>query len=322
MLIADIPNCESTAACLEADRSKATNSIVLKRNAGGVMSNEKSSKELKGTAKPSVTDPLINTQNLALLHKRDRAIIMGVGLVMSMAGTAIVTLGKSNPTEIVAFAVLTVVAVVALLVLVYLRGSRYSGMETRLNSENAAARAINGHWWQIVHTDDHPGLTYIAIGISGVAERSAMVGRTYDYKGNIEATFSSDAVAIRTTSPIEIFYMWTGTVMKNKKTPLVFGVGRFRFDSVGHEDRPVFGSGMFTRGSKNQMEFEPARPVEMRRLTPEEEARLIDKPELLDQLAIDAYERFHIPKDVGLLEAGTDGKVSPDTSPPEAAAGD
>ena len=173
-----------------------------------------------------------------------------------------------------------------------------------MNSENAAARALNGHWWQIVRTDDHPGLTYVAIGISGVAERSAIVGRTYDYKGRIEATFSSDAVAIRTTSPIEIFYMWTGTVMEDKKTPLVFGIGRFRFDSVGHEDRPLFASGMFTRGSKNQMEFESPRPVEMRRLTPQEEARLNEKPEILDLLAIEAYETFDIPKGHTLLEAG------------------
>jgi len=285
------------------------------------MANEESSKELEGTAKPSVTDPLINTQNLALLHKRDRAIIMGVGLVLSMAGTVIVTLGPGNPEAITAFAVVTVLAVIALLVLVYLRGSRYSGLEARLNSENAAARAVNGHWWQIVHTRDHPGLTYVAIGISGVAERSAMVGRTYDSEGNIVATFSSDAVAIRTTSPIEIFYMWTGTVMNSKKTPLVFGVGRFRFDSVGHEDRPLFGSGMFTRGSKNQMVFDKARPVEMRRFTPTEEAQLNEKPELISLLAIEAYERFDIPRGVGLLEAGDDGKKSRG-KPPEAAAGD
>jgi hypothetical protein len=281
------------------------------------MSNERSSNVLEGTAKPSVTDPLINTQNLALLHKRDRAIIMGVGLVMSMAGTTIVTLGRDNPKAIVAFAGATVFAVIALMVLVYLRGSRYSGLEARFNSENAAARAVNGHWWQIVHTRDHPGLTYVAIGISGVAERSAMVGRTYDSEGNIVATFSSDAVAIRTTSPIEIFYMWTGTVMDSTETPLVFGIGRFRFDSVGHEDRPLFGGGTFTRGSKNQMVFDTARPVEMRRFTPTEEEQLNKNPDLLGLLAIEAYERFNLPKGVGLLEAQSDGDDPPVAPPPE-----
>ncbi len=283
------------------------------------MSHEESSNELEGTAKPSVTDPLINKQNLALLHKRDRAAIMGVGLVMSMAGTTIVTLGQDNPDAIVAFAVVTVLAVIALLVLVYVRSSRYSGLEARLNSENAAARAVNGQWWQIVHTRDHPGLSYVEIGISGVAERSAIVGRTYDSKGGIVATFSSDAVAIRTTSPIEIFYMWTGTVMNSTKTPLVHGVGRFRFDSVGHEDHPLFGGGMFTRGSKNQMMFGTARPVEMRRFTSTEKAKLNEEPELLSQLAIEAYERFEIPKDVGLREATVDGEASPITTSPEAA---
>ncbi len=283
------------------------------------MSNDESSNGLEGTAKPSVTDPLINKQNLALLHKRDRASIMGVGLVMSMAGTTIVTLGHDNPKAIVAFAGVTVLAVIALLVLVYVRGSRYSGLEARLNSENAAARAVNGHWWQIVHTRDHPGLSYVAIGISGVAERSAIVGRTYDSEGCLVATFSSDAVAIRTTSPIEIFYMWTGTVMNSTETPLVFGVGRFRFDSVGHEDRPLFGGGMFTRGSKNQMVFDTARPVEMQRFTPTEEAQLNEKPELLSLLAIEAYERFDIPKGAGLLEARGDGDDPPVATPPEAA---
>lgn len=281
------------------------------------MANEDSGKILEGSARPSVTHPLINKQNLALLHKRDRAVIMGVGLILSMAGTAVVTLGKDNPGEIVAFAVVTVVAVVLLLALVYSRGSQYSGMEARLNSENAAARAINGHWWQIVRTDDHPGLTYIAIGISSVAERSAIVGRTYDHEGKIKATFSSDAVAIRTTSPIEIFYMWTGTVMEDRKTPLVFGLGRFRFDSVGHEDRPLFGSGMFTRGSKNQMEFDPPRPVEMRRFSEEEERRLNDNPEVLDLLAIEAFKHFDIQKGRKLLEASSDAEGTSDTTTPE-----
>jgi hypothetical protein len=267
------------------------------------MSQEKSSNGMEGTAKPSVTDPLINKQNLALLHKRDRAAIMGVGLVMSLAGTTIVTLGHDNSESIVAFALVTILAVIALLVLIYIRSSRYSGLEARLNSENAAARAVNGHWWQIVHTRDHPGLTYVAIGISSVAERSAIVGRTYDSEGRIVATFSSDAVAIRTTSPIEIFYMWTGTVMNSPKTPLVFGVGRFRFDSVGNEDSPLFGGGMFTRGSKNQMVFDTARPVEMRRFTPAEEKKLNEKPEDLSLLAIHAYETFKIPKGIGLKEA-------------------
>ncbi len=276
------------------------------------MEHEKNSTELNGTAKPSVTHPLINEQNLALLHKRDRTIIMGVGLIMSMAGTAIVTLGKDNAEAIVAFAIATVIAVILLLVLIYVRGSRYSGIEARLNSENAAARAINGHWWQIVRTDDHPGLTYVAIGISSVAERSAIVGRTYNNKGKIVATFSSDAVAIRTTSPIEIFYMWSGTVMEDSKNPLVFGLGRFRFDSVGHEDHPLFGSGIFTRGSKNLMLFESSRPVEMRRFTPEEEVRLNEKPEHLDLLAIEAYEQHDIPKGHGLMEAGGK-KENPDS---------
>jgi len=284
------------------------------------MSNGISPDTLRGTAKPSVTDPLINQQNLALLHKRDRAAIMGVGLVISMAGTTIVTLGSKNPQAIVIFAGATVLAVISLLVLVYIRGSRYAALETRLNSENAAARAVNGHWWQIVHARDHPGLSYIAIGISGVAERSAMVGRTYDPKGNIVATFSSDAVAIRTTSPIEIFYMWTGTVMDDRaEVPLVSGVGRFRFDSVGHEDRPVFGAGMFTRGSEHQMVFDTARTVEMRRLTQSEEGRLMQDPDLLGQLAAEAYERFKIPMGVELREGRPNADRPLFATPPEGA---
>ncbi|MCP4074610.1 MAG: hypothetical protein GY744_00315 [Gammaproteobacteria bacterium] len=78
----------------------------------------------------------------------------------------------------------------------------------------------------------------------------------------------------------------------------------------------MFGSGMFTRGSKNQMEFEPPRPVEMRRFTPEEEAKLNEKPELLDLLAIEAYEHFDIPKGHKLLEAGSNGEDALNATPP------
>jgi hypothetical protein len=106
------------------------------------MSKKKTSSVLDGNAKPGVTDLLINKQNLALLHKRDRTVIMGVGLVMGIAGTTIVAPGSDNPQVIVVFAETTVFAVIALPVLVYVRASRYSGMEARLNSENAAARII------------------------------------------------------------------------------------------------------------------------------------------------------------------------------------
>lgn len=265
------------------------------------MSNENSSD--KGKGKNSVSDP-VNPQNLALLYKRDRTAIMGIGLIMSMAGITVITLGSKDSVGTLVFAGATVLVVIGLLVLVYLRGSTHSGLETRLNTENAAARAVNGHWWQIVHTRtrDHPGLSYVAIGISSVAERSAMVGRTYNSEGSVVATFSSDAVAIRSTSPIEIFYMWAGTLMDSTETQLVFGIGRFRFDSVGNEDRPLFGGGMFTRGSKHQMTFGTAWPVELRRFTKEEEDALIENPDLLDELAIKAYDRFKLPKGVGLLE--------------------
>ena len=169
-----------------------------------------------------------------------------------------------------------------------------------------------------MHTSDHPGLSYIAIGISSVAERSALVGRTYDSNGSIVATFFSDAVAIRTTSPIEIFYMWTGTVMDRKKTPLVSGIGRFRFDSVGQEDRPLYGGGTFTRGSENEMVLKPARAVEVRRFTQAEEEKLFKNPESLGQMAIEAYKRFKVPKGVELLES-QNGCDDPSVAvPPEA----
>ena len=65
------------------------------------------------------------------------------------------------------------------------------------------------------------------------------------------------------------------------------------------------------------MEFESARPVEMRRFTPEEEARLNEKSELLDQLVIKAYEQFDIPKDHKLLEAENNEEAAPDATPSE-----
>ena len=103
------------------------------------MSNVKTGNVLEGNAKPGVTDALINKQNLALLHKRDRTVILGVGLVMSRARTTIVTPGSAKSRALGVVAGTPVFAVIALPVLVYVRASRFSGMEARLNSENAAA---------------------------------------------------------------------------------------------------------------------------------------------------------------------------------------
>ena len=255
---------------------------------------------------------IITNHNLALLHKKDRTVVMVIGLVLSMAGTAITFLGKQNPGYIVLFTLITIVLIIALLALLYVRGDKYSGTETRLNAENAAAKAINGNWWQIVREEGHPGLSYISIGVSSIAEKSALTGRTFNEHGKLITTFSSDAIAIRTTSPIEVFYMYTGTIIernykhKNGKkksknsesqddfSPLLSGVGRLRFDSVGNEKHPIFGSGLFTKGAENQMKFSSLRSSEMIRFTAEEEKKLNEGNAEIEKLAIEAFNKFNL----------------------------
>jgi len=238
---------------------------------------------------------LINPKNLALLKQGDRFIIMGAGLIV-IASLGALTVLRDAPQLVFILASLAMLIVAGLVGLVQWRGISMRTVEADLLTQAAAAASVNGEWWQLVYSKDHPGLSYVSIYISEVAERHAMHGITYDGKGRRCARWSSDAVAIKTTTPVELYYVWKGSVLEASNAVIISGIGRFRFDSVGREKRPLEAEGAFTRGSPTELNFGKPRAVELIRFSEQESRKLANDPSILSQLAIDAFERFRLEK--------------------------
>ena len=234
---------------------------------------------------------VINAKNLVLLRKSDRLVILAAGLVVVGALGAIATL-PGEPVVALILSLASMVIVAGLVGLVHFRSVSHGDKEADLEIQAQAAQAVNGEWWQLVPADDHPGLSYIAIALSEISERHAIHGITFNEHGERRARFSSDVVAVRTSYPIEIYYLWRGTVIGKADAEIVSGLGRFRFDSAGNEQRPREAEGMFTRGTPTEWEFGAPRVVEMYRLSDEESAKLSKKPECLSDLAVAAFNRY------------------------------
>jgi len=238
---------------------------------------------------------LISTENLALLKRSDRFVIMAAGLVVVAALGAVAALREFTLGATI-LAITAMVIVVGLVALVQWRAVSMQDVEADLLTQAAAAAAVNGEWWELVYAEDHPGLSYVSIAISEVAERHAMHGITYDVDGRRRARWSSDAIAIKTSTPLELYYVWRGTLLGPEDASIISGIGRFRFDSVGREKRPMQGEGAFTRGSTTELVFGTPRAVELIRFTEHESQRLADDPSVLADLAAEAFNRFKLEK--------------------------
>jgi hypothetical protein len=234
---------------------------------------------------------LLSTENLALLKRSDRFVILGLGLLVVAALGALAAL-RAYPVVATILALVAMVLVAGLVALVQLRAVTMEQAEADLLNMSKAAKAVNGEWWEVVYAKDHPGLSYVCIAISEVAERNAMHGITFDGNGRRVARWSSDAVAVKTSTPLEMYYIWKGTLLDPGEASLISGIGRFRFDSVGQEKRPLQGEGAFTRGSTNELRFGTPRAVELVRFTEEESSRSAKDPSCLPELARAAFARF------------------------------
>lgn len=245
-------------------------------------------------------ETLINPRNLALLHRSDRFVILSAGLVVVAALGAVAAL-RQFPLGATILAVLAMIVVVGMVALVQWRALSMQGVEADLITQTNAAAAVNGDWWQLVYSRDHPGLSYVSIAVAELAGQHAMHGITYDHNGRRLARWSSDAIAVRTSTPIEIYYIWRGTLLGLEDTSTISGVGRYRFDSVGRQKRPLQGEGAFTRGSATDLDFGSPRAVEVVRFTQEESQRLAEDPYVLATLAREAFERFQLAtnRDIG-----------------------
>ncbi|MDH3231446.1 MAG: hypothetical protein OEN55_16775 [Alphaproteobacteria bacterium] len=241
--------------------------------------------------KAGLVGQIVRPENLALLRKGDRLVVMAAGLIVVAALGGIATL-PDEPLVALLLAITAMLVVAGLVVLVQWRALSLGDLEADLQALSAAGRAVNGDWWQLVHAKDHPGLTYISIAISEVAERHAMQGTSFDEHGHHTARFSSDIVAVRTSTPVELYYIWRGTVFGAEVAEIFSGLGRFRFDSVGREQRPLEGEGAFTRGTPEELSFGQPRAVELVRLTGAESRRLAEDPSSLNELAKEAFGRF------------------------------
>ena len=239
---------------------------------------------------------IISPENLALLKRSDRFVIMAAGLIVVSALGAVTALHEF-PLIATILAIISMVIVAGLVALVQWRAVSMQDMEADLLIQAGMAAAVNGDWWQLVYAKDHPGLSYVSIAISEVAERHAMHGITYDSGGRRLARWSSDAIAIKTSTPVELYYVWNGTILGSADASIVSGIGRFRFDSVGRENKPLQGEGAFTRGSTADLDFGTSRAVELIRFTEQESRRLAENPAELKELAIEAFKRFGLEKD-------------------------
>lgn len=233
---------------------------------------------------------LLNTEAVGLLPKRDRLAIMAGALVVVPVLAFIAAAPASGAAVYLALFAMAVVA--GLAGLVYVSASRLDSAEAGLVSRHDAAETVNGHWWQIVHAENHPGLSYVRIRFTALAEQNVLFGIGYDETGRRRSRFSSDAIAVRATTPIEIYYFWAGSVLETGSRDVVHGAGWFRFDGAGPGGRPWQAEGAFTEGRTGLMEFGPARIVELIRFTDAEERALAADERCLDRLAKAAFERF------------------------------
>ena len=92
--------------------------------------------------------------------------------------------------------------------------------------------------------------------------------------------------------PRSSFTTYGGAPCSAPKSEIFSGLGRFRFDSVGREQRPLEGEGAFTRGTPEELSFGQPRAVELVRLTGAESRRLAEDPSSLNELAKEAFGRF------------------------------
>lgn len=259
-------------------------------------------KQASGAQEESKTDTassplaqIVNPKNLALLKQGDRFVIMAAGLIVVAALGAIATI-DSSPEMQTGLALFSIGVVAGLVILVQWRSISMKGAEADLHSQAFAAESINGDWWQLVYSEEHPGLTYVGIAMSEVAERHAMQGISFNSEGKRRARWSSDAIAIKTTTPVEIYYVWRGTILDYNVSEVISGFGRFRFDSVGREKKPMEAEGAFTHGSTSLLNFEEPCSVELVRFTKTESATFAKDSTSISDLAKAAFDRFKLDK--------------------------
>lgn len=136
---------------------------------------------------------------------------------------------------------------------------------------------IGGDWWQLVLSDEAPGLTRLQFYATSDA-RCAITGEKWKPDGTRLATWRTDVTALQRREPVSIFYYWTGSYAKDPRE--VSGVGVFEFSAGGDA-----GTGWFSTGHLDQGELGRLSAVRLRRFD-DAERRTLDEGDARDRIAL------------------------------------
>lgn len=229
------------------------------------------------------------TKALPLLAENSRAITVVAGLITMIVGGVLVQPGLSSDVRawLVGGAGVFLFAVIVLLYLLARETTRAEVRGKGLSAVRRAVETVNGHWWQIIHNDKTPGLSMIRLQLSPLPGRHRLGGEKWGPDGDHLAQWSSRAVAIQDIQPFKLFYIWDGTY--NKGTQSVSGVGTFQFPSE-FETLVTRGTGWFTTGNVDQLDFQEHSSVTLRR-APEKDVAVMAENDRDAQKALIA-ERY------------------------------
>ena len=90
---------------------------------------------------PGGVGQIVNPKNLALLHKRDRLVIMAAGLVVIAALGAVAAL-RAHPAIAMTLALASMAIVAGLVILVQSRAISLNGIEADLHVQAEAAKSL------------------------------------------------------------------------------------------------------------------------------------------------------------------------------------
>lgn len=240
--------------------------------------------DLKSTGVAGSIGGLISKSVPALKPEHRAFVVVSGALTMLLLGIVFVS-ADTTIAKWATLGVLVIVALDSLLVFLLVRGSAHTDDYTR---RRLAADSVNGKWWQLVLVKGADGRTW-AEGVTIVNFRLhvqtgsyGLGGDLFDRHGRFRAHWQADAVAIQQLAPVELFYRFSGTshrrALPDRHTGSVTGIGVFTFEGTDSRKHPALGSGWFSTGDVERLEFDPRCDVYLVRASKEEEAILAKDP--------------------------------------------
>ena len=210
---------------------------------------------------------------LPLIAENSRALFVVAVLLTIVFGAALADPDLSDQlrTWLTGVAGLMLFGIIVLLYLLARITSQSEVQGEGLGAVRRAVETINGNWWQLIYSDDTPGLSLITIDLSPLPGRHRLWGEKWKPNGDPLAQWSSRAVAIQNIQPLKLFYIWDGSVIGDATN--LSGVGTLRFPGqFGAELKK--GNGWFTTGSVEQLDFHQHSSVVLYRASKEDMATM------------------------------------------------